>query len=236
MDASSLHCPNCGAAVGEGAGRCPYCQARLATVSCPACFGRIFEDAAFCPRCGARRSRTEGAGAAAKCPGCRNELTHVTVGTTSLLECTRCDGVWMTAQDFEQICASTEAQGAVLHRWSGPPKPAGDAPVRYRPCVRCSKMMNRVNFGRLSGTIVDVCRGHGTFLDAGELHAIVRFVQEGGLNRSRERELEELREEQRRLREAQTAAAIRHADSQPRTAAAWSAEAVWSLVDWLKGD
>jgi hypothetical protein len=28
-------------------------------------------------------------------------------------------------------------------------------------------MMNRVNFGRLSGTVVDVCRGHGTYLDAG---------------------------------------------------------------------
>ena len=31
-------------------------------------------------------------------------------------------------------------------------------------------MMNRMNFGRLSGTVVDVCSGHGTFLDAGELH------------------------------------------------------------------
>ena len=38
-------------------------------------------------------------------------------------------------------------------------------------------MMNRVNFGRLSGTIVDVCKGHGTFLDPGELHRIVEFIR-----------------------------------------------------------
>ncbi len=63
--------------------------------------------------------------------------------------------------------------------------------------------MNRINFARLSGTVVDVCRGHGTFLDAGELHAIVAFIEEGGLERLRERSLEELKDEQRRLRTAQ---------------------------------
>jgi hypothetical protein len=64
-------------------------------------------------------------------------------------------------------------------------------------------MMNRVNFGRLSGTIVDVCRGHGTFLDAGELHAIVTFIDAGGLDRMREREIEDLKNEQHRLEELQ---------------------------------
>jgi len=65
--------------------------------------------------------------------------------------------------------------------------------------------MNRVNFGRLSGTVVDVCRGHGTFLDAGELHAIVRFIQQGGLDRARERQLQDLKEQEERLRALQTA-------------------------------
>ena len=60
-------------------------------------------------------------------------------------------------------------------------------------------MMNRVNFGRLSGTIIDVCRGHGAFLDAGELHAIVTFITEGGLDRARQREKDDLEEERHRL-------------------------------------
>jgi Zn-finger nucleic acid-binding protein len=60
-----------------------------------------------------------------------------------------------------------------------------------------------MNFGRLSGAIVDVCRGHGTFLDRGELHDVVRFILEGGLDRMRQAERDELKEEQRRLRESQ---------------------------------
>ena len=60
--------------------------------------------------------------------------------------------------------------------------------------------MNRLNFGRLSGTVVDVCKGHGTFLDAGELHLIVSFIQGGGLERARPRQLEDLKEEEQRVR------------------------------------
>jgi hypothetical protein len=52
---------------------------------------------------------------------------------------------------------------------------------------------------------VDVCRGHGTFLDAGELHAIVRFIQGGGLDRARQRQIEDLKEQERQLRAAQAA-------------------------------
>jgi len=80
--------------------------------------------------------------------------------------------------------------------------------VSYRRCVECGTMMNRVNFGKMSGTVVDVCRGHGTFLDAGELHDIVQFIHEGGLDRSRERQIEDLKEQERRLEAARTKAAF----------------------------
>jgi Zn-finger nucleic acid-binding protein len=61
-------------------------------------------------------------------------------------------------------------------------------------------MMNRVNFGKISGTVIDVCRGHGTFLDASELHQIVEFIEKGGLDRARAQKAEEMREQERRLR------------------------------------
>ena len=64
-------------------------------------------------------------------------------------------------------------------------------------------MMNRVNFAKSSGAVVDVCKGHGTFLDRGELHQIVRFIQGGGIDRARASEREQLKEEQRRLRDLQ---------------------------------
>lgn len=198
-DAASLHCPNCGAPAEPKAGRCPYCEARLATVSCPSCFSLMFDGTAFCPNCGTRRARSEPERSPANCPGCRTPMQQLEVGPTALLECGRCDGLWLDADVFEALCADAEAQAAVLHRFDRAATTAGR--VRYRPCARCGRMMNRVNFGRLSGTVVDVCRGHGTFLDAGELHQIVEFIRSGGLERARARQLEELKDKERELRD-----------------------------------
>jgi Zn-finger nucleic acid-binding protein len=121
------------------------------------------------------------------------------MGAVTLLECASCDGLWIDAQAFERICADRESQAAVLHR-EEPRRDVRERRVSYRPCVRCGTMMNRVNFGRLSGAVLDVCKRHGTFLDAGELQDVVRFVQNGGLDRARQRQLEELKEQERSLR------------------------------------
>lgn len=199
----TLRCPGCGAPSRTGAARCEYCQARLATVSCPACFALLLEGSAFCPHCGAAQSRSQPIEARrAACPACRGAMQWITVGELDLLECEACDGTWIEADAFERLCASRETQAAVLH---GNParQNAAPQPTRYRPCLRCGTMMNRMNFGRRSGTVVDVCRGHGTFLDRGELHQVVRFVHEGGLERARLAEIEELRDEQRRLESLQ---------------------------------
>jgi Zn-finger nucleic acid-binding protein len=232
-DAHGLHCPNCGAAAEPGAHRCPYCKARLATVSCPACFALLFDGAAFCPSCGAARSRLESSMEGMPCPGCRSELRRVEVGGTALLECTGCDGAWVDAERFEALCADGEAQAAVLHRYAGRGQVAA-APVTYRRCVRCGKMMNRVNFARLSGTIVDVCRGHGTFLDAGELHQIVAFLRGGGMERTREHQLEELRQETQRLQALE--ARVRAREGLTVRKPAWDRESFLHLVTSLDGD
>jgi Zn-finger nucleic acid-binding protein len=233
-EAGSLHCPNCGAAVEPDAGRCPYCRARLATVSCPSCFALGFEGAAFCHKCGEARVRRPQDDVGARCPGCRGELQRVDVGSTPLLDCAGCDGVWVDADVFERLCAERESQTAVLHRLAARTERKAPEPVRYRPCLRCGKMMNRVNFGRLSGAVIDVCRGHGTFLDAGELHQIVTFIQQGGLDRARTRKMEELREEERRLQELERKAmAERHGSG----GAPWTASASWDdsgVADLIK--
>jgi Zn-finger nucleic acid-binding protein/RNA polymerase subunit RPABC4/transcription elongation factor Spt4 len=198
-DVRSLHCPNCGAIADPHAPRCPYCRARLATISCPGCFALMFDGVAFCPHCGARSARTGAQPSQAACPACRTTMARVRIGDLALLECAGCDGVWVEAAQFERICADSEAQAAMLHRWNAHSPTVRSTPVQYRPCLQCGKLMNRVNFGRLSGTVVDVCRGHGTFLDAGELHAIVTFIKDGGLDRARLREKSDLEEERRRL-------------------------------------
>jgi Zn-finger nucleic acid-binding protein len=130
----------------------------------------------------------------------------IRVGEVDLLECASCDGTWIEAAAFEKLCAQREQQAAIAHKAvelkpSTAAAPGAAAPVRYRPCPQCGKMMNRQNFGRLSGTIVDTCSGHGTFLDRGELHQVVKFILEGGFSRMRQAELERIKDEQRRLRE-----------------------------------
>ena len=126
------------------------------------------------------------------------------VGDVDLLECAQCDGTWIEAAAFDRLCTQREQQAAVAHRpidSKASAATAAPAAVRYRPCPQCGKMMNRQNFGRLSGTIVDTCSGHGTFLDRGELHQVVQFILDGGFGRMRQAELERLKEEQQRLRE-----------------------------------
>jgi len=230
-DAGALHCPNCGGPAAPGDAACKYCKATLATVSCPSCFALMFEGAIYCPSCGARRARTAGSGPQAPCPACRGMLREVRLGDTALLECERCRGVWIDARTFEHICANGEAQAAVLHQAPPAAAPAAGA-VHYRKCVACGKLMNRLNFGRLSGTVVDVCKGHGTFLDAGELHRIVQFIQGGGLDRARQRQLEDLKDEERRLRAAQ---AVRQSNAgEPGVGpSSWSGVDLLSLLDHL---
>jgi Zn-finger nucleic acid-binding protein len=199
-----LRCPGCGAPSRTGAARCEYCQARLATVGCPSCLAMMFEGSAYCPHCGTARNRHERVEAKqARCPACRTGMRWIAVGDLDLLECEKCDGTWIEADAFERLCANRESQAAVLHTKVGVDAVKIETP-RYRPCLRCQKLMHRMNFGRRSGTVVDVCRGHGTFLDRGELHQVVRFVHDGGLDRTRRAEIAELREEQRRLQALQT--------------------------------
>jgi Zn-finger nucleic acid-binding protein len=199
----------------------------------------MFDTAAYCQACGARRERAEAEDAAAACPACREEMVRVSLGGTPLLECRTCDGVWLEAADFERICADSETQAAVLHHIAPRAAVEARAPVKYRRCLRCGKMMNRMNFGQVSGTVVDACRGHGTFLDAGELHAIVTFIRGGGLERARQRRLDELKEEERRLEWKRTRPAERS-----RTDSRWSFETrhegagrgILDLLEILKRD
>jgi Zn-finger nucleic acid-binding protein len=170
------------------------------------------------------------------CPSCKKQLEGVQVGPVGLLECAACDGVWIDADVFEQLCAEKDAQAALLDRITPRDGKPAATPVRYRPCVRCGRMMNRVNFGRISGTVIDVCRGHGAFLDAGELHEIVSFIRQGGLERARSRRLEEVREAEQRLRDVELQARLEYRPSEaPLTRhARWGDDSLAGLLAMIR--
>src|SRR6185369_9559289 len=98
----------------------------------------------------------------------------------------------------------------MLHRQEHAALPEGagrmasrpDPRSSYIPCPVCANLMNRKNFGAISGVIVDVCKKHGTFFDLGELPRVLAFVAGGGLERSRARDAAAEAEAQRRARVA----------------------------------
>src|SRR3954471_10188927 len=115
MQAETLNCPTCGAAVLTDATHCSFCSARLATVACPKCFAMMFVGSLHCSRCGAKAERTEPVeDVSRRCPRCRVEMETMMVGRARLRECARCDGMWVDVDSFEQIIAEREEQSNVL--------------------------------------------------------------------------------------------------------------------------
>ncbi len=63
--------------------------------------------------------------------------------------------------------------------------------------------MNRSNFSKNSGVIVDICRQHGVWFDAEELPKIIEFIRQGGLDHARKKEKMMLDEQRRDLMQQQ---------------------------------
>ncbi len=202
MEATTLNCPMCGASVASDAPQCRFCEARLATVACPSCFAMMFIGSKHCARCGAAAATTPDVTNTEKsCPRCKGEMQIKSLGGQTLLECPACLGFWLSVSAFESICADREQQSAVLGAasFANPATPPFGEKVRYIPCPQCRQLMNRANFARCSGVIIDLCKKHGIWFDRNELSRIIEFIRDGGLDVARAKEKAQLEEQRRQL-------------------------------------
>jgi len=221
-EAGKLTCPGCGASVGVDAHDCQFCQAELLVRACPRCFARIFHGHSHCPHCGVTvgvpaRANPDGSTSARTCPRCAGShaLLARLVGDVLLDECPSCHGVWLDSAAVDRVVRERQessigslrqmtapepglGEPAGAPRLLGKPPAAQPAQSMYIACPDCGQMMNRVNFARQSGVILDVCRAHGTWFDHSELQRVVDFVMKGGVEESQRREIEDLREQTRR--------------------------------------
>ncbi|HEX6124142.1 MAG TPA: zf-TFIIB domain-containing protein [Pyrinomonadaceae bacterium] len=204
--AEALNCPNCGGAVASDRTQCEFCNSRLKTVACPSCLGLMFLGNRFCGHCGAKATNIEVVAndKAGDCPRCKLKLESLVIDTIPVRECTKCGGFWSNVETFEQICADKEKQSSVLSFISShPAEQQSQPPINYVPCPDCKQLMNRSNFARSSGVIIDLCKQHGVWFDADELPKIIAFIDKGGLARAREKERIALQDERGRLRNEQ---------------------------------
>jgi len=191
MEAAVIRCSSCGANVGENDVQCPYCHSQLASVACPLCFGMVSIRAKFCAHCGsAVQVLEQGASSDLQCPGCQVKLVNTPVGGVDIHQCHSCGGLWLAKDRFEALAKARAQQNLNLPGQATPsvPLPSHTEPVRYRKCPVCTRFMNRVNYARISGVILDSCRDHGLWFDKDELRQVLAFVDGGGLEKSRERE------------------------------------------------
>jgi Zn-finger nucleic acid-binding protein len=161
----------------------------------------MFAGMDYCPHCGAKGARLVNENAPPmRCPGCKSDMRAVTIGQTPTYECPSCAGQWLETSAFTQLCTSREQRGAAI-AFTGVTTSAAVArvapggAVHYLPCPVCAKIMNRQNFGRRSGVVIDVCKGHGVWFDADELRATLAFIDSGEFEKAR------LADEQRMLAE-----------------------------------
>jgi len=213
MEAQTLNCPNCGAAIASDAPLCRYCESKLATIVCPSCFGMMFIGSKHCPHCGASPAEATAASLSVlKCPRCKVDMSSVKIGGAPVRECETCAGLWVEASAFEKICTDREQQSALLGAaapLAHPHMAAESITVSYAPCPQCGQLMNRMNFARCSGVIVDVCKGHGTWFDRDELREILEFIRNGGFELARQKEKLEIERERQQLHEDHLVAAHR---------------------------
>jgi len=194
--ASVVRCSSCGGARQEGARQCGYCGADftlherdLHTV-CPGCFARVSDTARYCPQCGDMLSAESVASDLTSriCPVCPAEaqLASRRLGKEKLnvLECQRCTGLWIGVEAFKELRKRAAQQAVSLDGATfGQPKPnrlkRHTGPM-YRQCVDCRRLMTRRQYATGSGVIIDVCKDHGIWFDADELHQVLTWISEGG--------------------------------------------------------
>lgn len=206
MNVEALNCPNCGGGVESDRTQCEFCRCRLKTMACPSCLGLMFEGSRFCGHCGARAVETAVVEESklGDCPRCKIKLRLLQIGETKMRDCERCDGMWADVETFEHLCSRGEERSAVLGFLGERNRTVEPlATISYVPCPDCKNLMNRSNFAKASGVIIDICKQHGIWFDAGELPRIIEFIQKGGMDLARQREKMAIDGERVQLRDEQ---------------------------------
>lgn len=208
-DAAVVSCASCGAPRQGQATSCGFCGSDFTLreldldAICPRCLTRVSRGGRFCHHCALpiTAPRDDGAATAHDCPACSAPAVRDGDGPgrpmasrrvaegfeLCFFECDRCAGIWLDKEVFAVLVRQAKSGRASLlgpEVGTAPPsgRPGGGLgdPIAYRPCAVCGKLMNRQNYGRRSGVLIDLCKDHGVWFDHDELRRVLDWVREGG--------------------------------------------------------
>jgi Zn-finger nucleic acid-binding protein len=211
-DSAVVRCSACGAPREGDEPECRYCGSSFTVherdidTICPVCMARVSGGARFCDHCGSPILVDQAAEAATtlRCPACgptRLLRSRQFAGEpVAVSECVTCGGLWADRRVFEVLLVrARHAQlgGAAVaiagERPAGRTAAGASGGHLYRPCAVCGALMNRQNYGRKSGVILDICGTHGIWFDLDELPRVLAWIQGGGEERAGQLEAEQVR-------------------------------------------
>ena len=157
------------------------------TVTCKSCERQFSSKMRNCPHCGYEHRR-EPVHATPICPVCDCDMVNHAYHGDDVDMCPQCNSIWLDGREFKKLISERN----VFRDESIPDeyiKPLHKAPGEYHKCPLCSDYMVQRNFKKISGVIIDICRDHGVWLEAGELEGIRCFVANGGLHDVHDKEI-----------------------------------------------
>jgi Zn-finger nucleic acid-binding protein len=103
------------------------------------------------------------------CPVCRVPLVELSVGDGTGGGCQRCAGIWV---DEVGLAAVRERLFATILERSGPRA----APPRESTPLACPICQKAMLVTEVASAVIDVCPGHGTWFDPGELETLAHAI------------------------------------------------------------
>ncbi|TPQ29702.1 zf-TFIIB domain-containing protein [Methylomonas koyamae] len=164
--------------------------------SCANCAAPLPANSQVCRYCGVRNDmdllgrqavRAADAGVKRQCPNCEIGLQTVALsreGTLHIERCSECFGLFFDPGELEVLLEDSVAPVAdfnlPLLQNINRERYQADRPVKYLKCPVCQVLMNRMLYGYQSGVVVNRCKGHGVWLDNGQISHLLEWKKAGG--------------------------------------------------------
>lgn len=192
-------------------------------MGCASCGAPLPPKSTVCRYCGRRNevdlrgiraSQEQGPRTDLNCPRCEGtklHSLHLAVADGLAVErCNSCHGIFFDPDELEYLLDASishvyEVDFARIENILLEDGEPNSWPVGYIKCPRCTKHMNRSNYGARSGVIIDSCKVCGIWLDGGELRKILAWAKAGGRihNENSEKDKERMRKQAEASLEAQ---------------------------------